>query len=216
MSRKISIKRSKQGRRATGSGLIEGVFGLMLVIGGTTAGTMLMLNSGSAMFLKEKLVVVSNLAAQYAAQNFNDSNIQEDTRAYVQNLLPRVGLSGSGLKVAVTKDIAVKTNGTPVVGVQVRVSSKVQLLSDGSLFPTSIELSDTEWAPNGTSFPAPSGWRLMESEPGATPGFEPVLTGNVVADIASFRAANPAASVYATPVYDPKCLSVSQLTLPDQ
>ncbi len=72
------------------------------------------------------------------------------------------------------------------------------------------------WAPNGTGFPAPSGWRLMESEPGATPGFEPVLTGNVVADIASFRAANPAASVYATPVYDPKCLSASQLTLPDQ
>jgi hypothetical protein len=216
-----SVIHNRQGRtnkiRSTlGSGLIEGVFGLMLVIGGAVAGTLLILNSGTGISLKQKLVIVTNLAAQYAAQNFNDNNIEEDTQAYVENLLPQVGLRGNGLKVEVTKDVKVATNSAPVTGVQVRVTNQIGLVGNGALFPATIELSDTEFSPNGSSFPTPSGWRLMESEPGATPGFEPVVTGNVIADIASYRAANPNAGIYACPVYDPKTLSNSQLSLPDQ
>jgi hypothetical protein len=198
-----------------GSAIAEGVVGLMLVIWGAVAGTLLLLNSGAGIFFKEKLLIVTNMTAQYAAQNANDPNLQADTYTYVERVLPQFGLTPDNVTITITNPVTIKTNTGPIIGVQVRVSNRFPVFGNGTVLPMCIQLSDTEFAALGSGLPAPIGWRLMESEPGTTPGFEPIVSGNVRNDIASYQSANPSATITATPVYAPANLSPSQLNLPD-
>ena len=211
----MSQQKSRR-RLARGSGIAEAVVGMLLVTGASVMGILFLLNSGSAIFYKEKLVILANLAAQYAAQNFTDSNLQVDTEKYVENIMPHLGLKSSDLNVAVTSPVTIKTNNVPLIGVQVQISNKFLLFGDGSAIPATVQLSDLEFAPNASTMPAPSGWRLMESQQGETPGLEPIVTGNVQSDTAAYQNANPGVSITATPVYSLDSLSPSQLSLGDK
>jgi hypothetical protein len=127
-------------RTQTGSGLIEGVLGLMMVTGSTVFATLFILDSGTGIFLKNKISLVTSQAAQYAAANQSDSDLESETEAYVTSLMPVVGLTPSRLTVTVT---ATAVNG--VQGEVVTVSNQFPLFGQGIL-PTSIQLSDTEFA----------------------------------------------------------------------
>jgi len=127
-------------RNQRGSGLIEGVIGLMMVIGGTVFATLLILDSGTGIFLKNKILLVASQAAQYAAANQSDADVETETEVYVQSLMPLVGLTPRRLTVTVT---AASING--VEGEVVAISNQFPLFGQG-VFPTEIQLSDTEFA----------------------------------------------------------------------
>jgi hypothetical protein len=127
-------------RNQRGSGLIEGVIGLMMVIGGTVFATLLILDSGTGIFLKNKISLVASQAAQYAANHQSNPDVETDTEAYVQSLMPVIGLKPSRLTVTVT---ATSVNG--VQGEVVAISNQFPLFGQG-IFPTEIQLSDTEFA----------------------------------------------------------------------
>jgi hypothetical protein len=129
-------------RNKRGSGIIEGVFGLVLIISGGIISTLFILNSGAGIFFRNKTLLVASQAAQYAAAHQADSDVQGETETFVQNLMPTVGMSPSDLKVTVT---ATTVNG--VQGVQVSVSNHFPLFgSGGGVMPDQIRLADTEFA----------------------------------------------------------------------
>jgi hypothetical protein len=66
--------------------------------------------------------------------------VETDTEAYVQSLMPVVGLKPSRLTVTVT---TTSLNG--VQGEVVAISNQFPLFGQG-IFPTEIQLSDTEFA----------------------------------------------------------------------
>jgi hypothetical protein len=129
-------------RNNRGSGLIEGVFGLMMIISGTTLATVLLINSGTSILFKNKISLVASQAAQYAAAHQSDPNLEPETEAFVESLMPAVGLTPYGLNVTVT---ATELNG--VQGQQVSVTNRFLLCSTcGGVFPKQIQLADTEFA----------------------------------------------------------------------
>jgi len=128
-------------RSQRGSGIIEGAVGLLMVISGGIMATMLMLNSGADIFFKNKILVVANQAALYAAAHQSDPNVQEETQSFVQELMPTVGLTPSSLNVTVTP-----TTVNGVEGEQVAISNQFPLFGTGSILPNKIRLADTEFA----------------------------------------------------------------------
>jgi hypothetical protein len=129
-------------RSNRGSGLVEGVVGLHMVIGGTVLATLLILNSGTSILSKNKILLVTGQAAQYAAAHQSDADLQSETQAFVQSLMPVVGLTPNRLSVTVT---ATAVNG--VQGQQVCVTNQFPLFGTaGGAFPTQIQLADTEFA----------------------------------------------------------------------
>lgn len=138
--------REKRRRNQTGSGIIEGTVGLMLVLGGSVLGALLVLNSGAGIFFKVKEAYVTELAAQYALSHTGDQ-----VTAYVQSLMPQVGLSPSNLQVTTNPSATfTPAGGQPQSGASVTVSNLFPLFGNGSVFPLKIQLSDTEFATTNT------------------------------------------------------------------
>jgi hypothetical protein len=128
-------------RKERGSGIVEGVVGLMLVIGGTVLCVLLLINSGAATYNKEKIGFVANQAATYAATLPSDSTRQALVTTTVNSLLESMGLSSTNCSVTVS-DITVASN--PAVSVTVSASLPTMLSSNfGNLLPQQIQMSDT-------------------------------------------------------------------------
>jgi hypothetical protein len=126
-------------RSSCGQGIIEGVIGLILVMGGAVLGTLLLLNSGSAMYLKEKLAIVTAQSAKYAAGLSPTSDVTGSTTQFVRDLLPQFGLTPSS-------DLTVQTSETTISGspaVQVSVTTGIPLFGNGTVFPLSVKLTDS-------------------------------------------------------------------------
>jgi hypothetical protein len=78
-------------RGCHGQALVEGVVALVLIIAATTLGTLLLVNSGVCAYYKQKLAVVSNLAANFAANQPDDSDRNGPTKEYVCGKLKDLG-----------------------------------------------------------------------------------------------------------------------------
>jgi hypothetical protein len=77
-----------------------------------------------------KVLVVDDQAAQYAAAHQSDADLQSETQAFVQSLMPVVGLTPNRLSVTETAPAVNGVQGQQVCGA----------------FPTQIQLADTEFA----------------------------------------------------------------------
>jgi hypothetical protein len=125
-------------RTERGSGIVEGVIGLFLVIAGATGGTLLLTNVGTTLFYKEKLTFVTSQAAAFAATQGQAS--PESVQPVVDALLNKVGLPNS-------QSVTVDTdNATRTVTVSVSLSN-LALVGSGTLLPAVLtNMHDTEAA----------------------------------------------------------------------
>src|SRR5579883_2497962 len=99
-------KKSKKAiRPETGSGIVEGVVGLMLIVSATVIAVMLLLNTGIATYNKEKLSFVADQAAIYATSVADSPTRDSDVSSFVNNMFSNMGIQASNTTVTV-KDIA--------------------------------------------------------------------------------------------------------------
>lgn len=130
----------------SGQGLIEGTFGLTMVVGGGLLATLFVFNSGFGTLYQTKLSMVTSQAAAVAAQLPDDDATRTvEIQSFVQQLMPNVGLSPNNLSVTTTTFSA--ANGQ--VGALVSVSSGFPILGGGTFVPTSMQVSDTEYVWGG-------------------------------------------------------------------
>lgn len=128
-------------RTMGGSGIVEGLVGLMLIIGSTILAVILLLNTGIATYNKEKVAFVADQAATYATSLTNLSTRDADVRSFVNSLLNQMGVKASNTTVKVT-DIAC----SKWAAVSVSVSTTLPtLMSSGFSFliPQQLQVSDT-------------------------------------------------------------------------
>ena len=131
-------------RSQKGSGLIEGVVGLMLVIGSTILAALLLLNSGMSILFDNKLLLVAGQAARYAVAHQLDENVEAETQTFVQSLMPTLGLTPNNLIVTTTPNAICGAQ-----GMQVTVSNQFIVVGAAAIpgvFPSQIRLADTEFA----------------------------------------------------------------------
>lgn len=133
------MKARRDIKRAKGQGLVEGSVAVSMIIGAGVIATLMVLNSGACMFFKEKLATVTTSAAQYAAAHSSDSDVKAETTAFVQNLMPQVGLTPNNLVVGVST-----TSVGQSPGVQVTINNLFPLFGGGTILPTQMTLADSE------------------------------------------------------------------------
>lgn len=130
--------RSKS-RNQKGQGLVEGTVGVCMVIAAGVIILVLILNSGNGIFFKEKLANVTRMAASFAAAHAGESDVNGQTTAYVQQLLPKTGMSPADLTVSVNE---MQVADQPTI--QVIVSNNFPLFGTANYLPTQIRLTDIE------------------------------------------------------------------------
>ncbi len=135
-----TIKKSCLQRRASaGSGIIEGIVALMLIIGSTILAVILLLNTGIASYDKEKISFVADQAASYATTLFDSKTRDADVSAFVDEMLNQMGVKASNTSVKVTD---IKCNRWAALSVD--VSSTIPTLmssSFSSMLPQQIQVS---------------------------------------------------------------------------
>lgn len=123
------------GRKKNGSGIVEGVVGLMVVMGGVVAGSLFVLDTGTGIYFKNKLLIVTNIAAQHYAQN-----TKENVAADVQSLMEQAGMTPNDLHA-----------GPDTTGTRFTVTNTFPLFGNGSILPLNVQLSDCEPISNAAS-----------------------------------------------------------------
>lgn len=132
-------------RRNRGSGIIEGVVGMMLIIGGTVAAIVLLMNSAAATYHKEKIGFVANQAALYATTLTDNSTRQAQVTDLATKLLASMGIDAGVTTVTITDTTL---GSQPAVSVTVTSAVPTMFASNFSaLVPQTIQMSDTAVAP---------------------------------------------------------------------
>ena len=139
----LPVKYRRLHRTSKGQVLIEGVLGLTMVLAGGVLAAFLVLNSGIGVFAKDKLVIVTGQAAQFAVANSSDPELEAETNTFVQQLMPTVGLKPQDLNVT----LKLTTVGLQT-GVLVTVSNSFPIIGNGTLMPVRLQMSDTEFSAN--------------------------------------------------------------------
>ncbi|MBY0548421.1 MAG: hypothetical protein K2W95_14080 [Candidatus Obscuribacterales bacterium] len=123
-------------RSQRGSGIVEGVAGLGLVITGTICAVLLLVNCGMAMYHKNRLGYVALQTANYAA-SIPKSELSS-VKTFAKELLQSMGANSTDANVE-SSEILIK--GKPAV--RVVITNPCVLLESGYDFlPKSIALSD--------------------------------------------------------------------------
>jgi len=135
-------------RSNSGQVLIQGALSLALVFAGGVVAALLVLYAGVGMLFQNKLSLVTSQAAAFAVSIPLDGNADalDQTKTFVQQLMPEVGLTPQNLTVRLQQT----TVGTKT-GVKVSVSNAFPMV--GVAFaPPQVQISDTEFAaPSGCS-----------------------------------------------------------------
>src|SRR5271154_285017 len=137
------MKNRNHRRSSKGQVLVEGELGLAMVTGGGVLAALLVLNSGVGVFAKDKLVMVTGQAAQFAVTNSSDADLEAETKTFVQQLMPTVGLKPQNLNVT----LKLTTVGMQT-GVLVSVSNNFTIIGNGTIMPAQLQMTDTEFACN--------------------------------------------------------------------
>jgi hypothetical protein len=125
-------------RSSRGQGIAEGAVALALIFGGATLGTLLLVNSGVAAYYKQKLCVVSALAANYAASLPDDSDRNGPTKEYTCATLADMGFNPDPGKVEVQVEPGNSEDGNVKAKVTLR-----ELPLVGNCFGFLPEITDT-------------------------------------------------------------------------
>lgn len=129
------------GRNMKGSGIAEGVVGMILVIGVTIFAVVLLLNAGAAAYNKEKLGFVTNAAATYATNLTDYGTRQALVADRVNNMLASMSLTPDKSTVTVTD---MNVGKLPAVSVTVSLTLPTMLSSNfNSILPQAVQLTDT-------------------------------------------------------------------------
>lgn len=127
---------NRRNRSQRGSGIVEGVAGLGLVLTGTICAVLLLVNSGMAMYHKNRLGFVALQTANYAA-SIPKSELGS-VKTFAKELLQSMGADSMEANVE-SSEILVK--GKPAV--KVVITNKCVLFESGYDFlPKSIAMSD--------------------------------------------------------------------------
>ena len=132
-----------QRNRTTSKGLVivEAAFALSMVIAGGVLASMLVLYSGVSMYSKKKLSLVTSQAAVLAVSISSNANALDQTKAFVEQLMPEVGLTPHNLNVTLRQS----TNGSQQ-GVTVTISNQFPMIGSGALAPAQLQIIDSEFA----------------------------------------------------------------------
>lgn len=129
-------------RNRKGSGILEGVVGLSLVIGGLVAATLFIGNVSLLGNFQSKLNFVTIQAAQYAARNGDSSNITNDTHQFVKETMKIIGMPNADTATVTVTPQTV--NGQQ--GMLVEISGQFPTLGNESWIPSIVRLRDKEFA----------------------------------------------------------------------
>ncbi|HEY9677287.1 MAG TPA: hypothetical protein V6C76_04735 [Drouetiella sp.] len=133
------MKNNKRIRSQRGQGLVEGAVACCMIFSSGIAATLLLLNSGTTMFFKDKLSHCTHLATQFAAAHQGDDGLQSETSEFVKEIMPQMGLQANGLQVTV-KPVAINATS----GVQVTVTNSFPVFGGVRFLPTEVAISDSE------------------------------------------------------------------------
>ena len=131
-------------RTSFGSGIVEAVLALTLIISSTFLAVVLLLNIGIATYDKEKVAFVADQASAYATSLTNENTRDADVKSFVDNLMNQMGVKASGTTVTV-KDIACSR----WAAISVKVTTTLPTIMStafSSLVPQQIQVSDTSVA----------------------------------------------------------------------
>jgi hypothetical protein len=137
----LRTKTEKSIRPARGSGIVEGLVGMMLISGATVLTVILILNSAIASYDREKIGFVANQTAYYAASLDDPSTRDSDATAFADNLLTQMGLQASNTTAKVSDTAA-----GPFASVSVEVSAKLPTVTSSAfsyMLPSQLQVSDT-------------------------------------------------------------------------
>jgi hypothetical protein len=130
-------------RKNKGAALVEGVVSLAMVIGGVILGVLLLVNVGVSMYYKQKLGIVSNHAAQFAAtQDPGDPNLQFNTLMKARAIATAMGLPPVNIT-------TIDLSNPDFVTVTVNMSGV--LIGKGDVIPSAVNISDTASASKSAS-----------------------------------------------------------------
>lgn len=226
------VERSRLLRKRNCYGQLMGTVDLLIIVPATIACMLFVLNVGVSTYYKEKLAYVGNQAAQLAYSVFKDPVQTEDsvktvTKGFVEGLMPKFGITPSGLDVKVKKGTIV-VNGASQVQAEVEITNTFNLLGPHvNFFPTNITLTDKAAAISPVTVlaaagpPGPKGDKGDPGPPGPAGGGgggpTPGAGGAGIGDPAGFIAfpkgagnANPVDSYYVPIVKPPIPESVNK------
>lgn len=133
-----------QARTQSGSGVIEGVLGLIAIIAGVVCGTLLILNTGFSTYYKAKIAFVASQAAMYCAgqTSFAGSYVPGTSTQSLENKVkPLVNAMLHTLNLPDARSVVVTLDANKVA---VTVSVEGLLLAgSGDILPNRIALQDT-------------------------------------------------------------------------
>lgn len=144
LTKQRRIKSRSYRRPVLGSGVIEAVIALTLIIGSTFLAVVLLLNIGLATYDKEKLAYVADQASLYAISLSDRSTRDADVKSFVDNMLNQMGAKATNTTVTV-KDVACSRWAAISVSVKSTLPT-IMSTAFSSLVPQQLEVSDTSVA----------------------------------------------------------------------
>lgn len=129
----MSLRHFRVRRTQTGSGIVEGVVGLGIVIGATVLAVLLIINVGTATHLKRRVGFMAEQAAQYAANEDDDSKRSE----FVRELSTKMGLG------QLTKSKFADLEVLEHPAVRATLTSRMSTFGDVAWLPASVRMSDS-------------------------------------------------------------------------
>lgn len=123
-------------RSAKGAGLVEGVTGLVMVMGGLIIAILLMMNTGMAMYLKGKIAFVAQQTARHAT-GLQEQDRKSQSTEFAKDLAARMGMDVNSTEVEV--------GSCTVAGeeaVDVKISSSMATFGGVDWLPKTVAMSD--------------------------------------------------------------------------
>jgi hypothetical protein len=140
-------------RNARGSGILQGVVALMILVIGVVLGVLLLINAGMAAYQKEKLCFVANQSAAYATSFLPSEQATAPPKVmnFARQLLSNMGVNSAD--VTVNLGVPVGAQRSAQVGITAPMATFVPG-AFSSVMPSGLQMSDTETVPNHSYYSA--------------------------------------------------------------
>ncbi|MBS1954504.1 MAG: hypothetical protein JST89_09965 [Cyanobacteria bacterium SZAS-4] len=140
-------------RNARGSGIVQGVVCLMMIVIGVVLGVLLLVNTGMAAYQKEKLCFIANQSAGYATSFLPSEQGTAPPKVinFARQLMSNMGINSGDVTVNLGVPIGAQK------AAQVGITAPIATLAPGafaSVMPSGLQLSDTETVPNHSYYTA--------------------------------------------------------------
>lgn len=135
---KRSIRSARRAHRnARGSGIVEGICGLGLVIGGVVLATLLIVNTGMAMYLKGKLAFVAQQTARFST-GLPQSTMEKDAEEFGKELARRMGLDPKETQIKIAR-----TSIGSSEAIEAQASSSMTTFGNVDWLPKTVGMTDS-------------------------------------------------------------------------